>query len=772
MTIRTKLLALLCSLSLVLVGIAGWQSISQLQSFSSVRRAEEINRISTLLIDAGRNLAVERGLGIGALSAAAPANQTQLETIRAARQKSTAALTASFASIANLAEATEVHNRLAATEEAWRRLQDMQRRADAAMQQPLQSRDTAVREGWFGELSSFIDRLQLLRRAIDEDADMAVLELKRLQAIAHLSWGASEVLGRERGFVNGLIVGKATIDGASASYLDNLRGRLELIWPELEVLVLMLPQHTGLQSRYAEARKQVVERFPALRQSVLTAGRAGQPYPVDAKQWFSEATATLDAVLAVAADSSDQAAALSGRLQSKALVEFVVTIVIGLLAGVLVVVGFNVTLRQIVAPLRRMTEAMAELARGRLDIIIPGAGQRDEIGGMADAMAVFKSNAEERVRLTKEQEKQRREFEAARAAQEAHLDKAFGQIIEAAAGGDLSRRVDVGSMDGVMKRLADGMNRLLALTDTALAEVGAVLTALARGDLTKRVESRYDGVFGRMKDDTNAMADRLSEIVSRLNDAAVQVRNAAAEISTGSTDLAQRTESQAASLEETAASMQQITTTVKGNADSAQAANNLAANARTTAETGGRVVHDAVGAMKTIEESARKIADIVSLIDEIAFQTNLLALNASVEAARAGEAGKGFAVVAQEVRALAQRSANASKEIKALITESNAQVRSGAGLVNQAGSALGDIVGAIKKVSDIVAEIAAASQEQATGLEQVNTAVGSMDEATQRNSALVEQTSASARSLSDQAEELAGIIGFFKIRREWKAAAE
>jgi methyl-accepting chemotaxis protein len=206
----------------------------------------------------------------------------------------------------------------------------------------------------------------------------------------------------------------------------------------------------------------------------------------------------------------------------------------------------------------------------------------------------------------------------------------------------------------------------------------------------------------------------------------------------------------------------EITATVRQNADNAQAASQLATAARDTAEKGGAVVADAVTAVTQIEESAQKISDIVGLIDEIAFQTNLLALNASVEAARAGEAGKGFAVVAQEVRALAQRSANASKDIKALISASNAQVKTGATLVNQTGSSLTEIVNAVKKVTDIVAEIAAASREQATGLDQINTAVASMDETTQRNGALVEQTSASAQALANQGREIAALVGFFK----------
>ncbi len=305
--------------------------------------------------------------------------------------------------------------------------------------------------------------------------------------------------------------------------------------------------------------------------------------------------------------------------------------------------------------------------------------------------------------------------------------------------------------------------KLAQMTQLAVRQVQVVVDATKANNLTQRID--LDDKTGEIRSlcaGVNDIVNAMVNIIGGIREASETIAAAAAEISAGSQDMASRTESQAASIEETAASMHEVTTTVKQNADNAQAANQLATAARDTAERGGSVVASAVTAVNQIEESAQKISDIIGLIDEIAFQTNLLALNASVEAARAGEAGKGFAVVAQEVRALAQRSANASKDIKALIQTSNSQVKTGASLVNQAGGSLAEIVGAIKKVSDIVAEIAAASREQATGLEQINTAVGSMDEMTQRNGALVEQTSASAQALSSQAEELAQLVQRYK----------
>ncbi len=442
-------------------------------------------------------------------------------------------------------------------------------------------------------------------------------------------------------------------------------------------------------------------------------------------------------------------------------------IVLALLAGLSLVVaaliGWLYVGRRVVDTLVGLTLVMERLTRREWDTEVPERARPDEIGDMARAVQIFKANGLENEKLQGEVEAGRQRFEQERQAQEALIDRSVGQIVSAAAAGDLAQRIDAAALDGVMRRLAEGVNSLLDNFANALAAVNRTLDRMAHGDMTGRVEGEFQGVFAALQSNVNQTASQLSEVVQRISQTAQAVREASAEISAGSTDLAGRTEQQAASLEQTAASMHQITATVKQNAENAEAANQLAAAARTTANTGGGVVQQAVTAMSGIEDSARKIVDIVGLIDEIAFQTNLLALNASVEAARAGEAGKGFAVVAQEVRGLAQRSANASKEIKQLISVSNGQVRQGADLVNRAGQALGEIVGSVKKVADIVAEIASASREQATGLDEVNTAVSNMDEMTQRNGALVEQTTASAQAMASQADQLNELVAYFRL---------
>ena len=336
-------------------------------------------------------------------------------------------------------------------------------------------------------------------------------------------------------------------------------------------------------------------------------------------------------------------------------------------------------------------------------------------------------------------------------------------LIESASKGDLSVRVVEENKEGFFKQLSGGLNQIVAISEGVISDTVEILDALAHGDLTKRITTDYQGSFDKLKRDANATADKLTEVIGRIEESANTVATGAEEIAQGNTDLSQRTEEQASSLEETASSMEEMTSTVRQNADNAVTANQLAQEAETKAASGGSIVSKAVSSMAEINDSSKKISDIIGVIDEIAFQTNLLALNAAVEAARAGEQGRGFAVVAGEVRNLAQRSAAAAKEIKDLIRDSVTKVEDGTALVNQSGDMLNEIVEAVRKVNRTIADISVASEEQSSGIEQVNKAVSQMDEMTQQNAALVEEASAAGESMSEQARAMKQLLSFFRL---------
>ena len=346
---------------------------------------------------------------------------------------------------------------------------------------------------------------------------------------------------------------------------------------------------------------------------------------------------------------------------------------------------------------------------------------------------------------------------------EVAIEDEVGSIIAAAGAGDFSRRIEVADMSGFFRLVSDGINQLLDVNSRALDDLGSMLNRLSQGDLSSRIDTEYQGMLGRLKDDANATVDNLREIIFSIKGATDSINTAAQEIASGNQDLSGRTEQQASNLEETASSMEQLTTTVKQNADNARQANTLASDAQQVAEKGGHVVGQVVETMGAIHQASSRISDIISVIDGIAFQTNILALNAAVEAARAGEQGRGFAVVATEVRSLAQRSAAAAKEIKGLISDSVEKVEAGSRLVDQAGRTMDEVVVSIQRVARIMGDISSASAEQTAGIEQVSLAVSEMDEMTQQNAALVEEAAAAAESLEEQARSLSQSVAVFRL---------
>ena len=437
---------------------------------------------------------------------------------------------------------------------------------------------------------------------------------------------------------------------------------------------------------------------------------------------------TLEVAMAQASERFEALAARDAA-KSQELADFAAgALVVVLLGGLVFLVALMLAVRRgLLHPLLEMSAAMNRLASGDVATAVPGAGRRDEIGEMSKALAVFKSSLIERNRLQGE-------------AAVAH-EQNFAKLHETE-----------------LAFTASGKDQA-----TVVAALAASLHRLASGDLTARMTADVSADYRQLKHDFNGAMDALQDAMKAIAATAGSMRLGAGEISQATDHLSQRTEQQAATLEETAAALDEITATVRRTAAGAAEANGSVASAKADAERGGDVVRQAVAAMGAIEESAGEIGQIIGVIDEIAFQTNLLALNAGVEAARAGDAGRGFAVVASEVRALAQRSAEAAKEIKALIRASGQHVGAGVELVGQSGKALERITEQVIGISTLVSEIAASAQEQATGLSQVNSAVNQMDQVTQQNAAMVEQSTAASHNLSDEAERMAQLVSKFGL---------
>ena len=449
-----------------------------------------------------------------------------------------------------------------------------------------------------------------------------------------------------------------------------------------------------------------------------------------AKEIVPLASGITDAVNAITAaqkrdlenDEADTDTTIAGMLTVQEIVGGATLLLGGLIAFLIA--------RGITVPLIKMGGAMKALAAGDLDVAIPAQGRKDEIGEMAQAVLVFHDAAVENARL----EREAAEHRAMADDERAHSEQAQREAIEQ------ERTVVARS-------------------------IGSALSKLAAKDLTYRMPTDIPDAYRKLQADFNAAIEHLEEAMTSVTGSARAIDSGTREISSASDDLSRRTEQQAASLEETAAALDEITATVRKSAEGAGHAREVVAAADKDAKQSALVVRQAVEAMGAIAKSSQQISQIIVVIDEIAFQTNLLALNAGVEAARAGDAGRGFAVVASEVRALAQRSAGAAKEIKGLISTSSTQVSRGVELVAQTGKSLERIMAQVTEINTVVAEIAAGAHEQATGLQQINTAINQMDQVTQQNATMVEESTAASRSLSKETQDLSGLIGQFQIGR-------
>ncbi len=458
----------------------------------------------------------------------------------------------------------------------------------------------------------------------------------------------------------------------------------------------------------------------------MVSGSASAPYSAARKQAFGKLRGDVSRW-------SDSWTEEGNRSMSQTMI---VVATSGILSTIIALVMAWLIARAVGRPLTAMTVTMQALAAGNNAVAVPGIGLRDEMGDMARAVQVFKEAAIAKLRIE--------------------------------ADATTAQRLTEDERGRSAKVVADGAQQ----QGLVVQAIGAGLKRLSSGELVYRIEQRFPPEYEQLRADFNDAMTKLQETMKVVAANASAIGSGTAEISTASDDLSRRTEQQAASLEETAAALDEITATVRKTAASAKHARDVVSSAKGNAEQSSHVVRQAVEAMSEIEKSSQQITTIIGVIDEIAFQTNLLALNAGVEAARAGDAGRGFAVVASEVRALAQRSAEAAKEIKTLISTSSDQVEHGVAFVGQTGEALDRIVVAVAELNGIVSEISSSTQEQATALEEVNTAVNQMDQVTQQNAAMVEQSTAATQALAQETTHLASLIDQFQVGERFAEPAQ
>ena len=638
-------------------------------------------------------------------------------------------------------------------------LNDMRKRADAAMEMPKSQRDQQLIKDFVPAVSAIVARALILWEVTLQRSTTDDPVAKELGVVKLLAWNARDISGHERSNVSAAIAARAPIPTDKVVANSTIRARVDTIWKQLEAISGLgqsTAQATGdayapLRTAAARAKQVYFGEFRDLadRMAKLSAeasANAGPAasgnlakvevaYGMTANEWVDATTPRLYTLLEVMNAAGTVSEAHTLRVEADAWWKL-------LLIGAMLLLGLGVAIGSVYLviyrvsrPLNALTDIMQQLDGRNAEIIVPGTNRADELGTLARAISILRDDAVDKIRLETETEKARKLAEEDRAAREAEKAEQARQS------------------QATITALAQGLGRL------------------ANGDLLCQIETPFASDSERLRADFNAAVGGLKETMLAVVASTQAIGSGTADLSTAAEDLSRRTEQQAASLEETAAALDQITATVKKAAEGATHARTVVATAKNDAEKGGEVVRKTVEAMAGIEKSSRQIGQIIGVIDEIAFQTNLLALNAGVEAARAGDAGRGFAVVASEVRALAQRSAEAAKEIKGLISASTAQVEQGVSLVAETGKSLERIITQVAEINIVVSDIAAGSQEQSTGLQQVNTAINQMDQMTQQNSAMVEESTAASRALSRETDELSRLIGQFRVGQIGQAAA-
>ncbi|MBB4956010.1 methyl-accepting chemotaxis protein [Agrobacterium vitis] len=703
---------------------------SLMKAWNDYGRYAEVSKLAQIdraFFEALLPLRSERGAASQLLLLEPDANAKTVQTSLANRALVDASMAKAKALVDDVSIA-ELKQPIAAVFDDYSQVQQLRQQVDQAQSRPVAQRDASLQKNWMtvsGALVTNLDGVMNKLEARVRTLDPTMVPLIQVRSAA---WNARVAFGESSLIINAALASGEKLSAQKLDALQSFEARLSALWEIVGSVTAHPSTSASVKAAYQQgATGFFVGDFAALRRGVIRDLVDGKAVSINFDDFRARNTAAQASVALVASaamadlqQSADQAKAHSINEAMLYLAAFLVAAGIAL-AGMLMI-NFRV-----VRPIGRLTICMNALADGHNQLAVPGADRMDEIGGMARSVEVFRQAS---IR---------------------------NQELEAEA--DTVRRLAESEREEVQRKAeAEAETRLTQATAT-LAEG---LRRLADGDMLCEITQEFAPQFEGLRHDFNQSVTQLRSVLVQVSSATNAVSGGSVEISEASDNLARRTEQQAASLEQTAAALEQITANVKATTKRTSDARDQVRNTKDSAEQSARIVGNAVEAMGRIEQASRQISQIIGVIDEIAFQTNLLALNAGVEAARAGEAGKGFAVVAQEVRELAQRSANAAKEIKTLIVNSEAAVGEGVKLVNTTGEGLTMIADLVQSINQHMDAIATAAQEQSVGLGEVNTAVNQMDQATQQNAAMVEEMSAAGSGLADETLKLRGLLSQFR----------
>lgn len=728
LSVRNILVAVFAVLSLTVMGLMAQQLLRQIEAQRTSSQLAGLASLDKALFDALLGMRGERG----AINSAVKLEPADMASTRKNIEDGRHDLDTAFKdakSVIDTVEPASLKTSLGPVLDNYAKWLDLRPKMDAALALPVKDRDAGIGKSALTLADQMLVDLEKASYQVEAVINARGPAMIMFTQLRSLAWTSRTQLGTANSSIVGAIISKQPLSAEKLAEVAVQDARVFLAWDVISQIVASdttpaairdlhkVAQNTYFSGAYAEQKAVAIKRF-----------QSGQPFDMNVDEWRKAAGPAQASLADIASASLKEMTAITAANNATSLQSILVYGVATLLALALSIVGFSTIIFRIANPITALTGAMRKLAAGDLSVAIAGAARKDEIGDMARAVEVFREASVHNRELEAEAVRSREVAEAERIAfQKRAESEAETRLTQATSG------------------LATGLRRLAA------------------GDLQCEIDEVFSEQFEALRHDFNSSVRHLREALEGVAKSALTVRSGSGEISSASDQLAKRTEQQAASLEETAAALEEVTTNVKQTSERAAEAREMVRHASTRAGTSSSVVANAINAMGKIETASAQIGQIIGVINDIAFQTNLLALNAGVEAARAGEAGKGFAVVAQEVRELAQRSANAAKEIRTLIGNSEVAVTQGVTLVNDTGNGLKEIADLVAAINQHMDAIAVGAREQASGLTEINTSVNHMDQVTQQNAAMVEEMNAAGAGLADESARLSSLLSRFQM---------